>query len=110
VKSTNAGLANLEEDGYLAFDAGVTFRTGENKGDWSFMLGYGQAEATPVGVNPVDPILFRDTQTAQAGVTYFVGRGITVGAAAQFVESTKPAAAGGQEEAATVVIESSIKF
>ncbi len=110
VKSTNAGLANLDEDGYLAFDAGVTFRTGEEKGDWGFMLGYGQSEATAVGVNPADPILFRDTQTAQAGVTYFVGRGITIGAAAQYVESTKPTAAGGQEEAATVVIESSIKF
>ncbi|MEX0645885.1 MAG: porin [Parvularculaceae bacterium] len=110
VKSTNAGLANLDEEGYLAFDAGVTFRTGEEKGDWGFMLGYGQSEANAIGVNPADPILFRDTQTAQAGVTYFVGRGITIGAAAQFVESTKPASAGGQEEAATVVIESSIKF
>ena len=110
VKSTNAGLANLDEDGYLAFDAGVTFRTGEDKGDWGFMLGYGQSEANAIGVNPADPILFRDTQTAQAGVTYFIGRGVTIGAAAQFVESTKPAAAGGPEEATTLVIESSIKF
>ncbi|HXI88327.1 MAG TPA: porin [Parvularculaceae bacterium] len=110
VKTTNAGLANIDKDGYLAFDAGVTFRTGEEKGDWGFMLGYGQSQADPVGINPIDPILFRDTQTAQAGVTYFVGRGITIGAAAQFVESKKPAAAGGQEEAATAVIESSIKF
>ena len=30
VKTTNAGLANLDEDGYLAFDAGITFRTGED--------------------------------------------------------------------------------
>jgi hypothetical protein len=110
VKSTNSGLAVADDDGYLAFDAGVTFRTGEDKGDWGFMLGYGQAEANVVGPSPVNPLIFRDTQTAQAGVTYFVGRGITVGAAAQFVESSKPIAAGGPEEAATVVIESSIKF
>lgn len=110
VKTTNAGLAQLEEEGYLAFDAGVTFRTGEDKGDFGFMLGIGQSEASALGPNPADPILFRDTRTAQAGVTYFIGRGIAIGAAAQFVESTKPAAAGGPEEAATVVIESSIKF
>lgn len=110
LKTTNAGLANLDEDGYLAFDAGVTFRTGEDRGDWGFMLGYGQSEASAVGPNPADPILFRDTQTAQAGVTYFIGRGITIGAAAQYVESTKETSAGGPEEAATVVIESSIKF
>ena len=114
VKSTNAGIAPLDNDpdndGYLAFDAGVTFKTGEEKGDWGFMLGYGQSEAAAFGPNPLDPTLFQDTQTAQAGVTYFLGRGITIGAAAQFVESTKPAAAGGPEEAATVVIESSIKF
>lgn len=110
VKTTNAGLASLDEDGYLAFDAGITFRTGEDKGDWGFMLGYGQSEASALGPNPADPVLFRDTQTAQAGVTYFVSRGITIGAAAQYVESTKAAAAGGPEEATTVVVESSIKF
>ena len=110
IKSTNAGLASLDQDGYLAFDAGVTFRTGDEAGDVGVMLAYGQSEASAVGPNPADPILFRDTRTAQAGVTYFIGRGITIGAAAQYVESTKPAAAGGPEEAATVVIESSIKF
>ncbi len=112
VKSTNAGIVSqdTENDGYLAFDAGVTFKTGEEKGDWGFMLGYGEAEASAFGPNPLDPTLFQDTQTAQAGVTYFLGRGITIGAAAQFVESTKPAAAGGPEEAATEVIGSSIKF
>jgi hypothetical protein len=110
VKQTNAGLASLDEDGYLAFDAGVTFRTGDDKGDWGLMLGYGQAQAQFVDANPMDPQLYRDTQTAQAGVTYYINRGITVGAAAQYVESTKPAAVGGREEAATVVIESSIKF
>lgn len=110
VKTTNAGLAQLDQDGYLAFDAGVTFRTGEDKGDWGFMLGYGQSEAQATGPNLADPILFRDTKTAQAGVTYFIGRGITIGAAAQFVESTKPEAAGGQEDAATAIFESSIKF
>jgi hypothetical protein len=110
VKTTNAGLEQIDQDGYLAFDAGVTFRTGEEKGDWGFMLGYGQSEASASGPNPADPILFRDTQTAQAGVTYFLGRGITVGAAVQLTESTKPAAAGGPEEAATAVLESSIRF
>lgn len=110
VKTTNAGLASLDEDGYLAFDAGVTYRTGENRGDWGFMLGYGQADATAIGPNPADPILFRDTQTAQAGVSYVLKRGFTVGAAAQYVESKKPAAAGGPKEAATVVLEGSIKF
>lgn len=110
VKSTNAGLAGLDEDGYLAFDAGVTFRTGEERGDWGFMLGYGQSEANIITPDPMNPLLFRDTQTAQAGVTYFIGRGITIGAAAQYVDSNKPAAAGGPEEAATVVIESSIRF
>ena len=111
VKTTNSGLADLDKDGYLAFDAGITFKTGEDKGDWGVMLGYGQSDAEIAGpVAAPQPLIFRDTQTAQAGVTYFVGRGITIGAAAQYVESTKPASAGGQEEAATVVIESSIKF
>ena len=45
VKSTNAGLDELEEDGYLAFDAGIAFKTGEEKGDWGVSLGYGQSEA-----------------------------------------------------------------
>ncbi len=110
VKSTNAGLASFEDDGYLAFDAGLTFRTGEDEGDVAFMVGVGQSEANALAANPLDPALFRDTRSAQAGVTYVLGRGITVGAAAQYVESKKPVAAGGPEEAATVVIESSIKF
>lgn len=110
VKTTNAGLATFGEDGYLAYDAGVTFRTGEESGDVAFMLGVGQSEANTIGSDPIDPTLFRDTRSAQAGVTYVLGRGITVGAAAQYVESKKPVAAGGPEEAATVVIESSIKF
>ena len=110
LKTTNAGLNIPDEDGYLAFDAGITFKTGEDEGDWGFMLGYGQSEANAFGPNPLDPTLFRDTQTAQAGVTYVIGRGITIGAAAQYVESEKPLAAGGPEEATTVVIESSIQF
>ena len=110
VKNTNAGLASFEDDGYLAFDAGITFRTGEETGDWGFMLGYGQSEANAIGPDLIDPTLFRDTQTAQAGVTYVLGRGITIGAAAQYVEAKKPETVGGPEEAATVVIESSIKF
>ncbi|MEL7486391.1 MAG: porin, partial [Pseudomonadota bacterium] len=70
VKSTNAGLTSFEndDDGYLAFDAGVTFKTGEDKGDLGFMFGYGQSEASVFGPNPLDPELFRDTQTVQAGV------------------------------------------
>ena len=110
VKTTNAGLASFEDDGYLAFDAGVTFRTGKEEGDVAVMVGYGQSESNVIGLGPLDPSLFRDTRTAQAGVTYVLGRGITVGAAAQYTESKKPVAAGGPEEAATVVIESSIKF
>ena len=110
VKTTNAGLASYEDDGYLAFDAGLTFRTGEDSGDVAIMVAYGQSEANAIGANPLDPTLFRDTRTAQAGVTYVIGRGITVGAAAQYVESEKPDSVGGPEEAATVVIESSIKF
>ena len=110
VKTTNAGLASFEDDGYLAFDAGVTFRTGEDSGDVAFMLGVGQSEANMIGSDPIDPSLFRDTRSAQAGVTYVLGRGITLGVAGQYVEAKKPAAAGGPEEAATVVIESSIKF
>jgi len=110
VKTTNAGLASLEDDGYLAFDAGVTFQTGDEGGDWAFMLGYGQSEATVIGPNPLDPTLFQDTQTAQAGVSYILGRGISIGAAAQYVESEKSEAVGGPEEAATLVIESSIRF
>ncbi len=110
VKTTNAGLAEADRDGYLAFDAGVAFKTGETKGDWGVMFGYGQSEATVIGPNPANPFIFRDTQVAQAGVTYFVGRGITIGAAAQYTETNRPAAIGGPQEATTVVLESSIKF
>ena len=110
LKTTNAGLATVDEDAYLAFDAGITFKTGEDSGDWGFMLGYGQSEANAFGPNPLDPTLFRDTQTAQAGISYVIGRGITIGAAAQYVESAQPLTVGGPEEATTVVIESSINF
>ncbi len=110
VKTTNSGIATIDQDEYLAFDAGVTYRTGEEEGDVAFMLGYGQSEANILGQNPLDPTLFRDTKTAQAGVSYVISRGITVGAAAQYVESKKSTAVGGPEEATTVVIESSIKF
>ncbi len=110
VKTTNAGLAAIGDDGYLAFDAGITFRSGDEKGDVAVMLAVGQSEATAMGPNPLDPTLFRDTRTAQAGFSYVVGRGVTVGAAAQYVESEKPITEGGPKEAATVVIESSIKF
>ncbi|MGF1544281.1 MAG: porin [Parvularculaceae bacterium] len=110
IKTTNAGLANTEDDSYLAFDAGITFQTGDDRGDWGFSLGYGRSEADLIGPAQADPTLFQDTQTAQAGVTFFVARGVTIGAAAQFVEANRPVAAGGQDEAFTGVIESSIKF
>ena len=112
VKTTNAGLAATAagDDGYLAFDAGVTCRTGEESGDVAVMLGFGQSEANVVSVNPFNPVLFRDTQTTQVGVSYVLSRGISIGAAAQYVESRGPAQIGGDEEATTVVIESSIKF
>ena len=88
----------------------MTYRTGEDAGDWGIMLGYGRSEADIIGPNLVNPSLFQDTQTAQAGVTYHVAPGITVGAAAQFTESRNSIAGSGDEEAATVVIESSIRF
>ena len=111
VKTTNAGVISTDdEDGYLAFDAGITFQSGEEKGDWAMSFVYGQSQASVFGPNLLDPSLFRDTQTAQAGFTYFVSPGITIGAAAQFINSDAPAAAGGPEEATTVVIESSIQF
>ncbi|MEO0694872.1 MAG: porin [Pseudomonadota bacterium] len=112
VKTTNAGLLEADDDNYLAFDAGITFKTGEEKGDWGFMLGYGRSEADMIGPNLLSPTIYQDTQTAQAGVTYFIGRGITIGAAAQFTEATRSdvGATAEQEEATTVVIESSIKF
>ncbi len=110
VKATNSGLAEADGDNYFAFDAGVTFQTGEEEGDWGFMLGYGRSEADMIGPNLLSPTFFQDTQTAQAGVTYYVAPGITVGAAAQFTDATRPAVAGGDEEATSVVIESSIKF
>ncbi len=108
IKSTNAGIRipNSEDDDYFAFDAGVTYKTG----DWGFMLGYGQSEANIVGPTLTEPTIVRDTQTAQAGVTYFLGRGITIGAAAQYVDSKKPETIGGQEDSVTAVIETGIRF
>ncbi|MEM1193526.1 MAG: porin [Pseudomonadota bacterium] len=110
-KSSQGGLLLTEnnDDDYFAFDAGVTYKTG----DWGFMLGYGKSEANLIGPtrNPVtDPLLFQDTQSAQAGVTYFLGRGITIGAAAQYVDSKKPTVIGGPEDAVTAVIETGIRF
>jgi len=108
VKTTNTGirLPGSDNDDYFAFDAGVTYNTG----DWGFMLGYGQSEANIVAPAAPDSLIFRDTQSAQAGVTYFLGRGITIGAAAQFIDSKKPATIGGQEDAVTAVIETGIRF
>ncbi|MEO1014539.1 MAG: porin [Pseudomonadota bacterium] len=108
-KSSNGGIAT-DDEGYLAFDAGVTYRSGEDAGDWGIMFGYGRSEADFIGPSLVAPTVFQDTQTAQAGLTYFVAPGITIGAAAQFVEASRPESAGGDEEATTVVLESSIKF
>ena len=116
VKSTNAGLsADAQGEDYLAFDAGVTYEAG----DWNFMLGYGAADAErdagllvgPQTVGPVVPYaLDRRTQTAQAGVSKVLGQGVRLGVAAQFVDSDKPDPLGGKEDAAAIVLESSIKF
>ncbi len=118
VKSTNAGLATEQRDqDYLAFDAGVTYEAG----DWNFMLGYGAADAerdagllvSPLGPGVQGPLplaLDRRTQTAQAGISKVFDKGVTLGVAAQFVDSDKPDLLGGQEDAAAIVLESSIKF
>ncbi|NRA31541.1 MAG: porin, partial [Parvularculaceae bacterium] len=116
VKSTNAGLDSSVTGpaDYLAFDAGVTYQAG----DWRMMLGYGQADAerdASLLVGPAVPInlpfaLDRRTQTAQAGIAYVLGRGITLGAAAQYVDSDKPGMLGGKTDATAVMIESSIRF
>lgn len=116
VKTTNAGLDEQQvgPSDYLAFDAGVTYTAG----DWKMMLGYGQADAERdasllVGPRidvPIPFALARRTQTAQAGIAYAIGRGVTLGAAAQFVDSDKPDPLGGDEDAAAVMIESSIRF
>lgn len=116
VKSTNAGLneQNLGPSDYLAFDAGITY----SAGDWRMMLGYGQADAERDASLLIGPqvdvtvpfALDRRTQTAQAGVAYVLGRGITLGAAAQYVDSNRPDPLGGDEDTAAVMIESSIRF
>ena len=112
IKTTNAGinLVDDQDDDYLAFDAGVTYKAG----DWGFMLGYGQSEANIIRpsttVTTVEPRIFRDTQTAQAGITYFLGRGVTIGAAAQYVDSKKSTVIGGPEDSITAVIETGIRF
>lgn len=115
VKSTNAGLAaDAAGEDYLAFDAGVTYEAG----DWNFMLGYGAADAErdagllvgPQTVGPVPYALDRRTQTAQAGVSKVLGQGVRLGVAAQFVDSDKPDPLGGKEDAAAIVLESSIQF
>lgn len=113
-KSTNAGFNENRDEDYLAFDAGVTYEAGE----WNFMLGYGNADAerdATLLVGSSDPnIAFgrldRETQTAQAGISYVFDHGVTLGAAAQFVDSEKDEAAGGSENAAALMFESSIKF
>lgn len=115
VKSTNAGLAEARDEDYLAFDAGLTFEAGE----WNFMLGYGAADTDRDAALLIGPTVpnfgqvdrfDRETQTAQAGISYVFDHGVTLGAAAQFVDSEKAAVLGGPEEAAAVMFESSIKF
>lgn len=116
VKSTNTGLDTntAGPSDYLAFDAGLTYTAG----DWRMMLGYGKADAerdASLLVGPAVDVnipfaLDRRTQTAQAGVAYVLGRGVTLGAAAQYVDSDKPDMLGGDEDTAAVMIESSIRF
>lgn len=113
-KSTNSALNEDRDEDYLAFDAGVTYEAGE----WNFMLGYGSADSerdASLLLGPTSPeAIFnrfdRETQTALAGVSYVFDHGVTLGAAAQFVDSEKAEAAGGSEDAAAVMFESSIKF
>lgn len=105
VKNTNAGYSK-DDDGYLAFDAGLTYETGP----WGFMVGYGASDAERVANSPLDPAYYRETQSAQAGVSFLFDQGVTLGAAAQFVDSDKPDAIGGNEDAAAVVFESGFKF
>ncbi|MEL6363516.1 MAG: porin [Pseudomonadota bacterium] len=105
IKNSTAGLRD-SEDGYLAFDAGVTYETGQ----WGFMLGYGEADSDQLRPDPFDPLARRQTSLAQAGVTYLFGPGVTIGAAAQFVDARKPQDLGGNEESTALVFESSIKF
>ncbi|MCI5044526.1 MAG: porin [Aquisalinus sp.] len=106
IKNTNAGLDVPDDDAYLAFDAGITYETGP----WGFMLGYGSSDAARDAASPLDPSFFRETELAQAGVSYVFQQGVTLGAAAQFVDSDKPDSLGGQEEKASIIFESSIKF
>lgn len=110
VKSTNTGPDQARSEDYLAFDAGVTYDAGE----WNFMLGYGAAEAdvdAALLLGPLGPYrLNRETQTAQAGISFAFDHGVTLGAAAQYIDSLKADVLGGDENAAAVVFESSIKF
>jgi predicted porin len=115
LKSSNAGIEKKRDEDYLAFDAGVTYEAGE----WNFMLGYGAADADrdaafllgPSQNGMVGPYrLDRETQTAQAGISYVFDQGVTLGAAAQFVDSDKADALGGPQDAAAILFESSIKF
>ena len=113
-KSSNAALNENRDEDYLAFDAGMTYETGE----WNFMLGYGNADSerdaallvAPSAAEAAFGRLDRETQTAQAGISYVFDHGVTLGAAAQFVDSIKDGKIGGEEDAAAVMFESSIKF
>ncbi len=106
VKNTNAGLAD-NADGYLAFDTGVTYE----KGNWGFMLGYGAADADQVaGSSALLSDFYRETQSAQAGISYMFDHGVTLGAAAQFVDTVAPAEVGGEEESGALIFESNFKF
>ncbi|MEM6852367.1 MAG: porin, partial [Pseudomonadota bacterium] len=105
-RSTNGGYDDRGENGYVAYDAGISYETGP----WGFMLGYGNSDSGADASDPNDLTLFRQTQAYQTGVTYMFGPGITVGAAAQYVDSEKPEAIGGDEEATAIVFESAIQF
>ncbi len=106
VKNTNAGLNIQDDEGYLAFDAGITYETGP----WGFMVGYGSSDASRDAATPLDPTFFRETELTQAGVSYVFEQGVTLGAAAQFVDSNKPDLLGGNEDKAAIIFESAIKF
>lgn len=72
------------DESYLAYDAGLTYETGS----WGFLLGIG-GNAGAEEQNQFNPDYYRETRSAQAGVSYMLGHGITIGAAAQFVGPVK---------------------
>lgn len=102
---SNGGFSS-DDDNYVAYDAGIAYEAGP----WGFMVGYGNSDAGHDASDPLNRALFRQTQSYQTGVTYMLGRGISIGLAGQFVQSDQHELIGGDNEAAAIVFESSINF